>query len=309
MSAATKRRSSTSGRMPPAPRGRPYFDADRGQRMIVPAGGGKAIPYVGRQTPSRFDARGALRRTGILAPKLGRELVDDAARGATFVADRQPFNLGAAGGLVIAFFAGLAGLIFLDLLLSERGSRAGAGLLASSSRALSAFASPNHPLFVKSPPGNERVAPTAEGRARQAAVSAGAPPTSSGSSSSKPMLRPAGTEWGGSKSIADRLANVAIGAGELDVSSTKRDTKATASGGVSDHWVGSTNAYAYDLAGTVAAMDRAARALMAALGVSWDGGEIVENVRAFGYRVQVLYRTNVGGNHYDHIHIGVRKET
>lgn len=298
----------TRGRLPAPRRGVPYFDADRGQRMIVPAGGGKAIPYVGRKTPSRFDARGALRRTGILAPKLGRELVDDAARGAGYVADRQPFNIGAAGGLVIAFFAGLAGLIFLDLLLSERGSRAGAGLLTSTSRALSAFASPSHPLFVKSPPGSERVAPTAEGRARQAAAP-GTPSASTGSSSSKPMLRPSGTEWGGSKSIADRLANVAIAAGELDVTSTKRDTKATASGGVSDHWVGSTNAYAYDLAGTVAAMDRAARALMAVLGVSWDGGEIVANVRAFGYRVQVLYRTNVGGNHYDHIHIGVRKET
>lgn len=283
--------------------------------MILPPGGGKAVPYVGREGPEKFSARKTLRRTGILVPKLGRELVDDAARGAAAVADRQPFNIGAAGGLLLAFAAGLAGLIFLDLLLSERGSRAGAGLLRSTSRAIDAFANPNHPLFEKSPPGSHADPPTAAGRARQASSRAprdttSSPPAAGSAPARGELFRPSTKAWGGSKSIADRFARIAIDAGGLAVSSTKRDTKNTASGGVSDHWVGSTNAYAYDLSGTVAQMDRGARAVMTALGINWDGSSsIVENRSGFGYRVQVLYRTNVGGNHFDHIHLGVRKET
>jgi hypothetical protein len=113
--------------------------------------------------------------------------------------------------------------------------------------------------------------------------------------------------WGGSLAVAKRYASIATGLG-LAVSSTKRETKHTASGGVSDHWVGSKNAYAFDLSGTVERMDRAAHALMSALGEPWDGrSAIVKNFYVGGYRIQVLYRTNVGGNHFNHIHIGVRK--
>jgi hypothetical protein len=93
----------------------------------------------------------------------------------------------------------------------------------------------------------------------------------------------------------------------LTATSEKRSTKNTASGGVSDHWEGSTNAYAYDLSGSVANMDKAAKALMRQFGINWDGGEIVKNIYRNGYRIQILYRTHVGGNHYDHIHIGVRR--
>jgi len=262
-----------------------------------------------------FSARKALKRSGLLAPRLAKELVDDTARGAAAVADRQPFNIGAAGGLLIAFAAGLAGLIFLDLLLSDRGSRAGAGALGALGRGIRVLADPGHPLFVKSPPGEETIAPTAEGRARQAAAATSTPSTQPGSSSAPPasggggLFRPTSAEWGGSKSIATAFANIARSAGGLAVSSEKRETRNTASGGVSDHWVGSTTAYAYDLSGSVPNMDRAAAALMAVLGIRWDGGSIVQNVTRFGYRLQILYRTNVGGNHFDHIHIGVRKET
>jgi len=30
-------------------------------------------------------------------------------------------------------------------------------------------------------------------------------------------------------------------------------------------------------------------------------------VRRNGYRIQVLYRTDVGGDHHNHIHVGVKK--
>lgn len=116
-------------------------------------------------------------------------------------------------------------------------------------------------------------------------------------------LQPGGG-WGGSQAIAAELRDIT----GLPVTSEKRDTKMTASGGVSDHWTGSKTSYAYDLGGTTKQMDAAAKKLMASLGVNWDGKSgIVKNINKNGYRIQVIYRSNVGGNHYDHIHIGVRK--
>jgi len=251
--------------------------------------------------PEPFSAGRALKRAGILAPKLGRELADDAARGAQAVAERQPFNLGAAGGMLVAFAAGLAGLIFLDLLLSERGSRAGAGALGAAARGIRAFADPRHPLFVATPASPDALPRTA-GPTSSTAPSR--PPATSAAGGSR--FRPTSGEWQGSKSVVSAFASIATGQG-LRISSEKRPTRDTASGGRSDHWQGSTDSYAYDLSGSVDEMDAAARALMAALGIRWDGGELVRDVTRFGYRLQILYRTHVGGNHFDHIHIGVRR--
>jgi hypothetical protein len=114
--------------------------------------------------------------------------------------------------------------------------------------------------------------------------------------------------WAGSKEIADRLRALAP---QLTVVSSKRDTQNTKSNNVSDHWNGMLYGYAYDLSdggSPTPGMDQAARDIMAALGVNYDGrSELVENVTKNGYRVQVLYRTNVGGNHFNHVHVGVRK--
>ena len=122
-------------------------------------------------------------------------------------------------------------------------------------------------------------------------------------------LKP-GAGWGGSKKIAMSFRDLAKSYG-LGVMSEKRSTKMTASGGVSDHWTGSKNSYAFDLSNgssPTKEMDEAARQIMAELGVNYDGkSELVKNVNVNGYRVQVLYRTNVGGNHHNHIHVGVRK--
>lgn len=117
-----------------------------------------------------------------------------------------------------------------------------------------------------------------------------------------------GNNWGGSKPLATTIATRAQNFG-LKVSSEKRDRKNTASGGVSDHWSGSKNAYAYDLSGSSAQMDRAAQHLLSLFRVQWNGKDaIVKNFRLGEFRVQILYRTNVGGNHFDHIHIGVRRD-
>ena len=124
-------------------------------------------------------------------------------------------------------------------------------------------------------------------------------PTGGGSVTVRP-----GGGWGGSKGVASSLVS---GLG-LSVTSEKRDRKNTSSGGVSDHWTGSKNAYAYDLGGSVSSMDNAAVRLARSLGISYRKGQpLVATVNRGGYRIQILYRTSTGGNHYDHIHVGVRR--
>lgn len=134
-----------AGRMPPARRGRPYYDADRGQRMIVPREGGKAIPYVGPRPG--FDARRALRRSGVAGRDLAGDLLATTGRGATAVADRSGFNGGALIGLVVSAAAGLLGLILIDLLLSDRGSRATSGLLGAASGGIRRLLDPYDTVF------------------------------------------------------------------------------------------------------------------------------------------------------------------
>jgi len=114
-----------------------------------------------------------------------------------------------------------------------------------------------------------------------------------------------GGGWGGSYHPATVLADMAERYG-LVPTSQKRDTKLSASGLPSDHWVGSKNAYAYDMGGSVAKMDEAARALTQRLGIPYKGGALVATKILNGLRYQILYRTNVGGNHFNHIHIGVK---
>jgi hypothetical protein len=119
-----------------------------------------------------------------------------------------------------------------------------------------------------------------------------------------------GGGWGGAYNPATALANLGKAHG-LSAVSEKRDRQSTKSGGVSDHWVGSKDAYAYDLSNgkrPTAEMDRAAIKIARRLGVKYSGkGPLVLTKTVGGYRYQVLYRTQVGGNHNDHIHVGVRR--
>lgn len=118
-----------------------------------------------------------------------------------------------------------------------------------------------------------------------------------------------GGEWQGSKRVANALAQIGFRNGLRSVSE-KRPTRGTASGGRSDHWTGSTDSYAYDLsngARPTPEMDRSARQIISALGGRYVTGELVYTVVKGNFRIQVLYRTQVGGNHDDHIHVGVRR--
>lgn len=119
--------------------------------------------------------------------------------------------------------------------------------------------------------------------------------------------------WGGTQGALEGLVKPVIDRHGLVVTSSKRDRRNTASGGVSDHWSGSTNSYAWDVGWNgsmpTPAADRAASNIVRALGgpKNWGlrGGNFTTTRN--GIRWQVLYRTNIGGNHYNHIHIGARR--
>ena len=129
--------------------------------------------------------------------------------------------------------------------------------------------------------------------------------TEGGVDSGKLVRGGAGGNWGGALDEAVRLQNIA----GITPSSQKRSRRNSASGRPSDHWEGSTTSYAIDLPGTPGdgRTDASAQRIVAALGgpKNWPGG--VYNVTRNGYRYQVIWKSNVGGNHYDHIHLGVRK--
>jgi transglycosylase-like protein with SLT domain len=115
-------------------------------------------------------------------------------------------------------------------------------------------------------------------------------------------------EWGGAMKFAKALADLGRRHGCTSVSE-KRSTRNTASGGVSDHWTGSTTAYAVDIANCSLTypdgpLDRTAAEIAQVLGMRSRVG--VQNVIRGRYRFQMLWQTNRGGNHYNHVHIGVR---
>lgn len=108
--------------------------------------------------------------------------------------------------------------------------------------------------------------------------------------------------WKGSKSVGAALAK---GSG-LPVSSEKRGTVRTASGGVSDHYEGNRDSYAWDLAVSGDLGTKKARWIAKQLGVkNWQGGSWLNVTRTINGR---KYRFQVGWNipdHYNHIHMGV----
>jgi hypothetical protein len=144
-------------------------------------------------------------------------------------------------------------------------------------------------------------------------VPGGPASASSPRGASSPAAPPApGGEWGGTYKPATAMRDIGLKYG-LSVSSEKRNRQSTASGGVSDHWSGSKDSYAYDLAWgsdqPVAKADQAASEIVRRLGGPKDwgkrGGNFVKTVN--GIRWQVIYRSNVGGNHYNHIHVGAKR--
>lgn len=108
-------------------------------------------------------------------------------------------------------------------------------------------------------------------------------------------------QWGGSR-LAGKALALASG---LPVSSRKRSTVNTASGGVSDHWDGNKDSYAWDLTTSGEQGTKIARKMARMLGQNWQGGSWLNVNKKIG---GVMYRFQIGWNvadHYDHIHMGV----
>lgn len=85
----------------------------------------------------------------------------------------------------------------------------------------------------------------------------------------------------------------------------------TDSGNRSDHQGPPDVAWAADISNggsPTKEMDDLAQTITSAFGIPWPGSGVVEKT-ADGYRIQVLYRTKVGGNHFNHVHVGVKRTT
>lgn len=118
---------------------------------------------------------------------------------------------------------------------------------------------------------------------------------------------PSGGAWHGSQAVVEQA--IAIGkANGLGITSTKRQTMLTASGFPSDHWVGSKNAYAADQSNgqhPTPEMDKTAQEIADHFGMPWSGSGKSE-IHWHGYRLQLIYRSMIGGNHYNHVHFGAK---
>jgi hypothetical protein len=87
---------------------------------------------------------------------------------------------------------------------------------------------------------------------------------------------------------------------------------------MSDHYEGNIIAYAADFGLNTTFGSRKDDATKFAIAVAKNAGANVSSWEPFkgnsfkyntpdGYRVQVIWLSNVGGNHYDHVHVGVKK--
>lgn len=116
-------------------------------------------------------------------------------------------------------------------------------------------------------------------------------------------LGPPGGGWGGASAPASRAWAIGHRNG-LTLTSRKRSSGSTGS----DHHTSQKRSDAVNMSNgssPTPQMDRTAAQIAALLGVpNWRGGNL-ERVQN-GYRVQLLYKTNIGGNHFNHVHVGIR---
>jgi len=84
----------------------------------------------------------------------------------------------------------------------------------------------------------------------------------------------------------------------------------TVSGGQSDHQGPPDEAWAADMSNgssPTPQMDALFKRLARRFDISIDPSGGLFNATHDGYRFQIIYRTNEGGNHWNHVHLGVRK--
>jgi hypothetical protein len=123
-----------------------------------------------------------------------------------------------------------------------------------------------------------------------------------------------GGDWGGS---LPKLISV-LPAGSWKASSQKRGKKLSKSGITSDHYMGNTDSYAGDFFVSTAFGGDEAKATAFAIAVARNAGKNIDswdpyigkflNIYSGDHRIQIIWQSMVGGNHYDHVHVGVTKQ-
>ncbi len=119
--------------------------------------------------------------------------------------------------------------------------------------------------------------------------------------------------WGGA---LPKLISI-LPPGNWFAGSQKRSKVNTKSGGVSDHYIGKSNAYACDFGLNSTFKGNKAAATKFCIDVANNAGNPISSWSPYigshltfntndGYRIQLIWLSNVGGNHYDHVHLGVR---
>ena len=123
--------------------------------------------------------------------------------------------------------------------------------------------------------------------------------------SGKANLGGKGGDWDGSMPRALAFAKIANDfVGKNTISSQKRSREKTASGHTSDHYEGQDDSYAIDIATSGKSGDTLLAHLMQWCGHPEYKGGSWFNFNTGGYRYQVGWRVP---DHFDHIHIGVRR--
>jgi hypothetical protein len=123
-----------------------------------------------------------------------------------------------------------------------------------------------------------------------------------------------GGDWAGSLTKLESLLPM----GNWQPTSLKRSRRGTRSGFMSDHYEGNKTAYAADFGLNTTFNGNVGAATDFAIKVARNAGANVTSWEPYvgksfkyntpdGFRVQVIWQSNVGGNHYDHVHVGVKK--
>lgn len=153
---------------------------------------------------------------------------------------------------------------------------------------------------------------------RQAVKSGGKPKSSStggasagGSSSVKgKYTMAAGADRAGVKTqkpVLDFVGTLAGRMGKtLHIGTGTNHSQMTTSGNVSDHWTG----HAVDIPSSGTELTRMGQRALMAAGIPWSKAKTMRggiyNVTYRGKRMQIIFNTTDGGNHWNHLHIGLQ---
>jgi hypothetical protein len=99
--------------------------------------------------------------------------------------------------------------------------------------------------------------------------------------------------------------------------SQKRGKIETLNGSVSDHYMGNLDSYAADFGLFSTFGGDKTKATAFAIAVAQNAGKNIDswepyvgkylNIESGDHRIQIIWQSMVGGNHYDHVHVGVTK--